>query len=96
VREKGEPLLAAYQHRIFALGAASPGPSGGVQSMLALRQILAVGCRALTVAEQVSVPNAKLAFDEMDNLKDAGQAGQLKLVARKLTDMARMIARETA
>ena len=41
-REKGEPPLAAYQNRIFAIGAASPGPSGGAQSLIALRQILAV------------------------------------------------------
>src|SRR6202022_1535326 len=29
VREGGEPQLAAYQDRVFALGAASPGRSGG-------------------------------------------------------------------
>jgi hypothetical protein len=67
-----------------------------VQSLLALRQILAVGCRALVLAEQVSVPFAKQAFDETDNLKDAAQAGQLKLVVRKLVDMARATARVEA
>ena len=91
VRGPGEPTLVAYQNRAFAMGAASPGPSGGVQSMLALRQILAVGCRALVVAEQVAVPFAKNAFDEMDALKDAGLANQLKLVLRKLVELSRMM-----
>src|SRR5437016_1613337 len=63
VRERGEPALAAYQNRVFAIGGASPGRSGARHSLLALRQILAVGCRALVIAEQVSVPNAADAFD---------------------------------
>ena len=45
VRERGDPPLAAYQNRVFALGGASPGRSGATHSLLALRQVLAVGCR---------------------------------------------------
>jgi chromate reductase, NAD(P)H dehydrogenase (quinone) len=92
VRERGEPPLSAYQNRVFALGGASPRSSGAVQSLLALRQVLAVGCRALVIAEQLSVPNADQAFDEMDELKDPRLAAQLKLVARKLVDTARLLA----
>ena len=91
VRERGEPQLAAYQNRVFALGGASPGPSGAMQSLLALRQVLAVGCRALVLAEQVSVPDAEHAFDEMDQLTDTLAAGQLKVVVRKLVDTARLL-----
>jgi NAD(P)H-dependent FMN reductase len=94
VRERDEPQLAAYQNRVFALGGASPGRSGAMQSLIALRQVLAVGCRALVVAEQVTVPNAADAFDEMDQLKDARLAQQLKLVVRKLIDYARMFGTE--
>jgi len=92
VREGGEAPLAAYQNRVFALGGASPGRSGATHSLLALRQVLAVGCRALVIAEQVTVPNAEQAFDEMDELKDARAAGQLKLVIRKLVDTAKLLA----
>jgi NAD(P)H-dependent FMN reductase len=92
VREGGEPALAAYQNRVFAIAGASPGRSGARQSMLALRQILAVGCRALVIAEQVSVPNAESAFDEMDGLKDGRAAGELKAVVRKLVETARLFA----
>jgi chromate reductase, NAD(P)H dehydrogenase (quinone) len=94
VRERDEPQLAAYQNRVFALAGASPGRSGAMQSLIALRQVLAVGCRALVVAEQVTVPNAADAFDEMDQLKDARLAQQLKLVVRKLIDYARMFGTE--
>jgi chromate reductase, NAD(P)H dehydrogenase (quinone) len=93
VRERGEAPLAAYQNRVFALGGASPGRSGATHSLLALRQVLAVGCRALVIAEQVTVPNAEQAFDEMDELKDARAAGQLKLVVRKLVDTAKLLAK---
>jgi len=92
VREGGEAPLAAYQNRVFALGGASPGRSGATHSLLALRQVLAVGCRALVIAEQVTVPNAEQAFDDMDQLKDARTAGQLKLVIRKLVDTAKLLA----
>jgi chromate reductase len=91
VREGGEPQLAAYQDRVFALGAASPGRSGGMQSLIALRQVLAVGCRALVIPEQITIPNAGSAFDEMDQLIDGRAAAQLKTVARRLVDYARLL-----
>ncbi len=94
VREHGEPQLAAYQNRIFALAGASPGRSGAMQSLITLRQILAVGCRALVLGEQVTVPNAADAFDDMDQLRDQRLASQLRLVARKLVDMARLFRTE--
>jgi chromate reductase len=92
VRARGEVPLAAYQNRVFALGSASPRGAGAIQSLLALRQVLAVGCGALVLAEQVSVPNAELAFDEMDGLRDPRAAAQLKLMVRKLVDTARLLA----
>ena len=91
VREGDEPQLAAYQDRVFALGAASPGRSGGMQSLITLRQVLAVGCRALVIPEQVTVPHAASAFDEMDQLTDTRAAAQLKLVARRLVEYARLL-----
>src|SRR5580704_6138984 len=91
VRDPGEPQLAAYQNRVFALGAASPGRSGGMQSLIALRQVLAVGCRALVLPEQITIPHAETAFDDMDQLTDARAATQLKAVARRLVDFARML-----
>jgi NAD(P)H-dependent FMN reductase len=91
VREPGEAQLAVFQHRAFAIGGASPGRSGALNSLLTLRQVLAIGCRALVIPEQVSIPNAAQAFDEMDELTDSRAAAQLKLVAKKLVDYVQML-----
>jgi len=91
VRERDEPQLYTFQNRAFALGASSPGRSGGMESLITLRQGVAIGFRAFVVPEQVTIPNAAEAFDMSDELKDARAAAQLKLVVRKLIDYARMM-----
>ena len=89
VREGREPPLAAYKGRAFALGAASNGTYGGMRSLIALRQVLELGCGALVIPEQLAVREAASAFDEMDNLKDERIAGVLQAVVNRLIDMAR-------
>jgi NAD(P)H-dependent FMN reductase len=91
VRERGEPQLAAYQNRAFAIGGASPGRSGAMQSCIALRQVLAVGCRALVIPQQITVAFASEAFDEDDQLKDQRLAEQLRVVVRQLVEYATML-----
>jgi NAD(P)H-dependent FMN reductase len=91
VRERNEAPLAVFKHRVFALGAASPGPFGGMRSLLAIRQILEIGCGALVIPEQVTIARADQAFDDMDNLKDEHLAASLKAVVRRLIDMASLI-----
>jgi chromate reductase, NAD(P)H dehydrogenase (quinone) len=88
VRERGEPTYAAFKGRVFALGSATSGGGGGTRSMMALRQILELGCGALVIPEQVSVPRAELAFDEVDNLKDEALAGALRTSMRRLVELA--------
>ena len=94
VRGAREPPLAAYKNRVFALGAASDGPYGGMRSLMALRQSLELGCGALVIPEQVSVRGASQAFDEQDNLKDERTAGLLQATVNRLIDVARQLARE--
>ena len=91
VQARGEPPLAVFRHRVFALGGASDQPFGALRSLMALRQILELGCGALVIPDQIAVMRASEAFDEMDNLKDERLAGQLKRVVQRLTDMAREI-----
>ena len=76
---------------MFALGAASPEPLGGARGLIALRQVLELGCGALVLPEQVCVPGAENAFDELDNLKDARQDAALKTLVRRLVDVARQL-----
>jgi len=96
VRERGEPTYAAFKGRAFAIGSASPSSGGGVRSLIALRQILELGCGALVIPEQIAVPRANDAFDEMDNLKDETLAAGLKTLARRLVDIAGFMARSIA
>jgi chromate reductase, NAD(P)H dehydrogenase (quinone) len=91
VRERGDPTYAAFKGRVFAIGAASPGALGGARSLLALRQILELGCGALVIPEQVTIPNAEQAFDAMDNLVDTRAANLLRTELTRLVDMARLL-----
>jgi chromate reductase len=88
VRDSGEPSYAAFKGRVFAIGAAANSGNGGVRSLMALRQILELGCGALVIPEQISVPRAEQAFDEMDNLRDEALAAAVKTMARRLVDLA--------
>jgi chromate reductase, NAD(P)H dehydrogenase (quinone) len=88
VRERGEPTYAAFKGRVFAIGSASPAAAGGLRSLMALRQILELGCGALVIPEQIAVGRAGEAFDDMDNLKDASHAAALKALARRLVELA--------
>jgi NAD(P)H-dependent FMN reductase len=88
VLDRGEPNYTAFKGRVFALGAASSGSGGGTRSLMALRQILELGCGALVIPEQISVPRADQAFDDMDNLKDDVLAVALKAAVRRLVELA--------
>lgn len=93
-RSRGESNYAAFKDRIFAIGAASGGAGGGMRSLMALRHILELGCGAMVIPQQISVPNAAEAFDDMDNLKDERAAAVLKGLARRLVEVTRALARE--
>jgi NAD(P)H-dependent FMN reductase len=91
VRERGDPAYAAFRNRVFALGAASPEPHGGVRGLMALRQILELGCGAMVLPEQIAISQADQAFDELDNLSQTTLANQLRAQLARLVDVARMM-----
>lgn len=91
VRERNEPAYAAFRGRVFALGAASPESHGGVRGLMALRQILELGCGAMVLPEQIAVPQAGDAFDELDNFGQAALANQLRAQLARLLDVSRMM-----
>ncbi len=88
VREDREPPLAVYKDRAFAIGGASNGNYGAMRSLLALRQVLEIGCGALVIPDQIAVSRAADAFDEMDNFKDEANAKRLKGVVQSLIQFA--------
>jgi NAD(P)H-dependent FMN reductase len=89
VRDRGESPLAVYKNRVFAIGGASDGAYGAMRSLMALRQVLELGCGALVIPDQIAVMRASEAFDDMDNLKEDRLSGMLKRIAQRLTEMAR-------
>ncbi len=60
--------------------------------MLALRQILEVGCGALVIPDQVAVVRAGQAFDDMDKLTDTRIANLFHAQLSRLVEMARLLA----
>ena len=92
VRERGEPNYAAFKGRVFAIASASPEPNGGLPGLMALRQILEVGCGALVIPEQVSVARADQAFDDMDKLTEIRTANLFHAELARLVEMARLLA----
>ena len=91
VRERGEQNHAAFKSRVFAIGSASPDPGGGLHSLIALRQILELGCGALVIPEQVAIADADRAFDDMDNIIDAATADALRAQLARLVDLASLL-----
>jgi chromate reductase len=89
VREGHELPLAAYKDRAFALGGASNGAYGAMRSLMALRQVLELGCGALVIPEQIAVARAGDAFDELDDFKDEANSNRLKGVVQSLIKFAR-------
>lgn len=92
VRERGDPTYAAFKGRVFAISSASPGRAGGLRALMALRQILELGCGALVIPEQVAIPQADHAFDDMDNIIDTGTANLFRAQLARLVNMARLMA----
>ena len=86
VRERND-AHAVFHGRVFALGATSADSYGGMRALMALRQVLEIGCGALVLPEQIAVPYEDEAFDDMDNLKDRESAERLRAMAQRLVDL---------
>jgi len=91
VRERGDPTYAAFKGRVFAIASASPGRAGGLRALMALRQVLELGCGAFVIPEQVAIPAADQAFDDMDDIIDTGTGNLFRAELQRLVDMTRLM-----
>lgn len=91
VRDRNETLGQVFRERAFAIGAASDGKFGGLRVLMALRQVLALGCGATVIPKQMGLSFADQAFDDMDRLKDPRDADQLRVTLRQLIDVAQQM-----
>lgn len=75
---------AAMNGKPTALLSASPGALGGIRSLLALRQFLALNPGLLVLPQQLAVNQAGQAFTEEGALRDAKQQQALRAVLEAL------------
>jgi NAD(P)H-dependent FMN reductase len=73
-----DPVADPFKHCVFAIGATSSRSLGGYLGLMALRQVLELGCGALVLPEQVWVREAEQAFDDMGALKNERNAKLLR------------------
>ena len=85
-----KPMILASKGRT-AIGSASEGKLGGMRALMALRQILTLGCGATVVPGQFALSAAGQAFDEDGQLKDTRDVGGLRSVVRQLIDVAQQM-----
>jgi len=55
-------------------------------------KILELGCGALVIPEQVAIPQAETAFDDMDNINDTATANLFRAQLARLVEMAKLLA----
>jgi NAD(P)H-dependent FMN reductase len=91
IRDEGEATMEVYRTRVFALGAASNGGTGGLRGLSQLRLVLELGIGALVLPDQFLLPRAMDAYDEHGHLKNKDQQEQLKKVIQKLARAARVL-----
>jgi NAD(P)H-dependent FMN reductase len=86
VQDAHETRGQVFRDRVFAIASASGGRLGGARALAALRLILSA-CHATVIPNQLALPFADDAYDEMDRLKNAADSDALKALARQLIDV---------
>jgi chromate reductase, NAD(P)H dehydrogenase (quinone) len=91
IRDDGSAGLEVYKSRVFALGAASPGGTGGMRGLVTVRTVLEMGLNAIVLPDQVLLPRAMTAFDDHGHLVDKDAQERFKVVIQKLARAARVL-----
>ena len=91
IKDGSEAPVEVFRTRVFALGAASPGGTGGLRGLSQFRLVLELGLGALVLPNQFLLPRAMDAFDDHGHLKNKDQTEQLKAVIQRLARAARVL-----
>ena len=86
VQDPHESRGQVFRDRAFAIASAAEGRLGGARSLAALRLILAA-CHALVIPNQLALPFASQAYDDMDRLKHPADGEALGAMVRQLIDV---------
>ncbi|WP_250491339.1 NADPH-dependent FMN reductase [Caballeronia sp. INML2] len=86
-RENGDPGVRLFASKVAAVMSASPGPMGGLRSMLGMRGVLEK-LGAVVIPQGFS-----LGFEKDGTLADAKADAEVRTVGAGLVDVARRLAR---
>ena len=79
-------MLAAYQGKVAALMAASPGGLGGLRGLVHVRSILS-SIGVIVLPDQIAVSRAFEAFDDDGQLKDEKQQARVQGLGESVANM---------
>jgi NAD(P)H-dependent FMN reductase len=88
VRLRGEPPLAMFHRRAFAIASASEQRFGGARALMALRQVLTLGLGAVVIPTELALGHAATAFDDADALAAEADATRLRALVDDLIETA--------
>jgi len=88
---EGEAPLAAFQGKVAALMAASPGGLGGLRGLVHVRSILS-SIHVLVLPDQIAVARAFEAFDDDGQLTDEKQRARVEGLGESVANMLRKLA----
>ena len=86
VQDAQEARGQVFRQRTFAIAAASESRLGGTRALAALRLVL-TACHAAVIPNQLALPFAAEAYDDMDRLKHPADREALGAVGRQLIDV---------
>jgi chromate reductase len=86
VQDVQEARGQVFRERAFAIAAASESRLGGVRALAALRLVL-TACHATVIPNQLALPFASEAYDDMDRLKHPADIEALGALVRQLIDV---------
>ena len=85
VQDAHEARGQVFRERVFAISAASGNRIGGTRALAALRLILSA-CHASVIPNQLALPFAEQAYDDMDRLKHQADIDAMRALTRQLID----------
>ena len=86
VQDAQEARGQVFRQRTFAIAAASESRLGGTRALAALRLVL-TACHAAVIPNQLALPFAAEAYDDMDRLKHPADREALGAMVRQLIDV---------
>ena len=86
IQDPHEARGQVFRDRAFAIASASGGRLGGARALMALRLIL-TACQAHVIPNQLSLPFAPEAYDDMDRLKHPADIEAQKALVRQLIEI---------